>query len=497
MIANRFPRFLLCITCVVIVVVLFVRFRLGVVRYFDPDEFAYLNWAYHVSAGYQPYKDFMMLVTPLYVMLTAPIFWFFGGVTPAIAGRIVSFTVFLILAGTVSAVFWELKRSWFFSVAGLVLLILPMPSDKFLEFRPDTLALTFFFSGFLFQMRYERRGKSIESFFSGLFYAFSLLTLQKLAPFVVLAGGYYVLCRPLTFLHKRTASVYSFFIGFCVPIAVFTLWAFVIKSPQLVWYSVIQLPFESSAIERFNRVPLLFYFQPNAVYYGTQGFGIGILANYLLWITSLSMCCMRLFLGLLKKKKRIQADTLIALLFLYSIISYLWIIPLKHPQYLMMSAPFVAWYIADALNSMWKHVAKTRMSYMFAGAAYSAVILSLSIVFYFTNALKFSWTNESALGKMKELYSVIPKGSYVLDLEGRTMYYPYPYYVCCLSFGQFGPSMTYRLPSLIQALKQTKTAYIYQAEINRVGALSQEDRQYIESNYTPAYNRELFLLKSF
>ncbi len=163
----------------------------------------------------------------------------------------------------------------------------------------------------------------------------------------------------------------------------------------------------------------------------------------------------------------------------------------------MMSAPFVAWYIADALNSMWKHVAKTRMSYMFAGAAYSAVILSLSIVFYFTNALKFSWTNESALGKMKELYSVIPKGSYVLDLEGRTMYYPYPYYVCCLSFGQFGPSMTYRLPSLIQALKQTKTAYIYQAEINRVGALSQEDRQYIESNYTPAYNRELFLLKSF
>lgn len=474
------------LTYVVIAVVSFVRFRLGIVRYFDPDEFAYLNWAYHVSAGYQPYKDFMMLVTPLYVVFTAPIFWIWQGTDPAIIGRIVAWGIFLLLCIVVGMTYWQARKTWFAGLAIFILLILPMPSDKFIEFRPDTLALLFFFIGLWYQMVWDHTLRQKYVFLSGLCYALAFLTLQKIIPFIAIAT-FFILFRMLVSYRNRISFVQSllvFVIGISVPLGTFAAWAFTTGNPALVWYSIVKLPVESSVIERFNRVPAFFYFLPNTTYYGTSGYGLGLLATYALWVGGLLACFTRLASSVGKRKKGYHIEICIALLFLYSVVSYLWIIPLKHPQYLMFSAPFVAWYIADILHSMWN---------FFIGV----MVVVFCTVFFSVHTPKLAWTNTVTLQKMKDLYAMIPKGSYVLDLEGRTIYYPYPYYVCCLSFGQFGTSLSVRLPSMADALKKTNTMYIYQAEINRIGALSPEDRQFIESYYVPVVNGDLFVARQF
>lgn len=487
------------LTYVIIAVVSFVRLRLGIVRYFDPDEFAYLNWAYHVSVGYQPYKDFMMLVTPLHVVFTAPIFWIWQGTDPAIIGRIVAWGIFILLCIVVGMTYWQARKTWLAGLAVFILLILPMPSDKFIEFRPDTLALLFFFIGLWCQMLWDHTLRQKYIFLSGLLYALAFLTLQKIVPFIAIVTVF-ILFRMLMSYRNRTSFIqplFVFVIGISIPLVTFVAWAFTTGNPALVWYSVVKLPVESAVIERFNRVPTFFYFLPNTTYYGSAGYGLGLLATYALWIGGLLACFTRLASSVMKREKGYHIEICIALLFVYSVVSYLWIIPLKHPQYLMFSAPFAAWYIADAMHSVWDFSIRirTRTSRMLASLSYGVMLFVFSAVFYSVHTPKFAWTNAVTLQKMKDLYAMIPKGSYVLDLEGRTIYYPYPYYVCCLSFGQFGSSLSVRLPSMADALRKTNTTYVYQAEINRIGALSPEDRHYIESHYGPVANGDLFVAR--
>ena len=87
---------------------------------------------------------------------------------------------------------------------------------------------------------------------------------------------------------------------------------------------------------------------------------------------------------------------------------------------------------------------------------------------------------------MVELYKTIPQTEYILDLDGRTLYYPNPYYVCCLPFGQHEPFLSRPLPSLVDALERTKTGYVYEGELKRIQTLSPVNQAYIYRNYTPS-----------
>jgi hypothetical protein len=101
------------------------------------------------------------------------------------------------------------------------------------------------------------------------------------------------------------------------------------------------------------------------------------------------------------------------------------------------------------------------------------------------NVPKLAWTNADALVTMDKVYRNIPVTEYILDLDGRTMYYPSPYFACCIPFGQFAPFLSRSLPSLSHALERTKTKYIYQGQLERVKTLEQADQAYIREHYAP------------
>ena len=59
-----------------IVYLLVWKYRLGVARYFDIDEFAHLHWGYSFFIGEKPYADFFYFFPPFFLYLLKPIFFF-------------------------------------------------------------------------------------------------------------------------------------------------------------------------------------------------------------------------------------------------------------------------------------------------------------------------------------------------------------------------------------------------------------------------------------
>lgn len=267
-----FPVILLFVSILLLIYIVFWRFRLGLVRYFDSDEFLYLNWAYHIKSGYHPYIDFMLIVTPLYILINIPIFWFWQGIDPVIVGRIIAFIISFLISVSLVWLFWEMRKSWIAILTALVFLVLPMPSDKFLEMRPDNLSMLLFLWGLFFQVKWIGKENKKCAFLSGLLYALSFLTLQKILPYIIISIGFIIWWKLTAVLHriKINNSWKLFFSGLCLPLLGFFAWALFSGNPNLVIYSITKLPIEVSGM--FSQLDLrFFYFKPNNIYYGRWG----------------------------------------------------------------------------------------------------------------------------------------------------------------------------------------------------------------------------------
>lgn len=483
-------------TILVTFIIWYSRFNLGLIRYFDPDEMLYPNWTAHLLMGNLPYVDFMMIVTPLYLLFNIPFFLYWHGSDPLIISRIASFILTAALGISLSLLFYRVRKSWLALLVPLTISILPMPSDKFLEIRPDTLAVTFFIIGLIFQIDWMSYGKK-RLFWSGIFYSLSLLTLQKYIPQITLC------VLVVLFMSRKEIFKISFFrwpfinilFGLSIPLSVFLVWIYFFSgNPQLVIYSLTRLPFEAASMHK-DKMYLFYYFLPNISYYGQWGYGMGIIINHALWIIGLSVALIRMVsIPFINDKLKVQ-EFLISALCILSVIFYL-NSPLIFPQYLIPIAIFIAFYISDAINFLYKKLNKNLFSLFFFSTLYLAVLWTFYSAYNVTHQIKFGWSNQEVFGKMDQIFSTIPKNEYVLDMDGRTLYYKYPYYLCCLSF-EIPNFMSYKLPSLKKALYKTKTKYIYQGTIERINFLLPEDREFVLENYTKSPDNQMFVAKNW
>lgn len=490
-----FPVILLFVSILLLIYIGFWRFRLGIVRYFDSDEFLYLNWAYHLKIGYKPYVDFMLITTPFYILFNIPIFWIWQGTDPIIVGRIIAFIISIITSISLVWLFWEMRKSWLAIITALIFLVLPLPSDKFLEIRPDNLSMLLFLWGLIFQVKWMGKENKKYAFFSGLLYTLSFLTLQKSLPYIIISIGFIVWWKLTAVLHriKINNSWKWFFSGLFLPLLGFLVWALFSGNPNLVIYSIIKLPIEHAGM--YGNLNLrFFYFQPNNVYYGQWGWGLGIIANHFIWILAILTASGRLIWSLFNKSKLKLEELFLSCLCLTAVIIY-FVSPIKFPQYLIPAAVFVPLYTADSVYLLWKLVEKRRNFTWFFFFLYFMIGWFLYRTFNYVHLPKFKWTNKLQLQKLQKIYDTIPKSEYVLDLDGGTIYYPYPYYVCCLPYEDFRHLISMSLPSLKQALIKTKTKYIYQGGYDSIRWLSPDDREFIYQNYISKDNGELWIIR--
>lgn len=476
---------------------LFFRYKLGLARYFDPDESIYLNLAAHISRGKLPYKDFLFVMTPLYLYILAPLYRLFTGIDYIMAGRILAFAISVLAYTSVGFLFWQVRKSWLAILAPLILIGLPMPADKFLEIRPDILAMVFFTWGLIFQLR-TRQGNKLAGFLAGLFYCLAILTCQKVIIGVAIAVFFFFLQEISGSKSKKNILPVFYLAGFGIPLIIFCLWSIFTGDPKQVLYSVGRMAIETQNYNKyFHQTPRFFFFSPNVIYYGSWGYDLGIVFNHLLWILAVITCLFRIIRAVFRKNAYISRDLSVGGIFISFLLFYFYLSPLKHPQYLIPSSFFVAFFITDLLLIIRKITERRKFGVIFFAIIYLLILSQIYRAFFYTHNIKFTWTNSLHLEKIRKIWAAVPKNEYLLDLEGRTIDYPYPYYVCCYSIGQFDMAMSRPLPSLSKALEKTKTRYIHQGEINRIDALLPRDVQFIHDNYAPTMDNELWVAKNW
>lgn len=475
---------------VIFLFLLSIRIDIGLHRFFDADEFTHVSLAMQVLHGQRPYVDFMTFFTPLYSwFLGVPFRFAASSVDVFTIGRIVSLGVFFTLLAVLTALFGAMRGWKYALLPAVILAFLPLPYDKFTEIRPDTLSALFGFSGVLFFVCATRSRKSqIYWFLSGISFSLSVFLLQKSVPFLAVGCVFAVayLYHEYRFTFVRSKEFLWFIGGVGLPFFLFFTWVvFVIRDIDLVRYSLTTLAFEVNKMSQYYFMEPHLYFFPTEQFFGGNGITVGLLINHTLWFAGIVMGAVRLFSPWLSPgalKSRVYAENMLALLFFLLVYLFMYYVPLKHPQYLIPIAVFIAFYASDVfvlfLIALEKHIQPIGVLVILA--VFGVGIVSVSRE---TEALKMTQTNSEQMRELATLEKVISPEDAVVDLEGRLFNRKYAYPLCCLPFGAFEQFISRRPPTLRTLLEEKKVAYVYQGETNRISVLSGEDQGYLFEHY--------------
>lgn len=470
------------------------RWQVSTTRFFDVDEFSYMHWTAQVARGEHMYTDFFSYFTPGFMWAFAPIFWIYGvSVQVFTAARAVSFVIFLGILGSLGYLF-GITRGWKWAILPVILLaFLPMPYDKFLEIRPDNLAILLAILGVIGETLAIRGKKKIFWLLTGLTYSASLFVLAKTAPIVAVGVAIAVISA-----RKNLKKLLIFFLGLVVPWILFFFVSWASGNFDVVWYSLTRLPFEAyktAAYYYYMGVNLFFY--PNAWFYGGNGYTItlGLVVNHIIWIIGLLFGAYRLVTPIRKgREHEALVELLLAGIFFVSVAAFAKFFPFKHTQYLIPIAVFVAYYAGDGLAIVFEWIER-------AGGFASLVIVLIGLVYVLTtvtkdiNKDKTLYANAYELKELAIMIRTIPHTARVVDLEGRMVFWQEGYPVSSLPIDDVLSSVSRRPPPLMQYLASNPADYIYDGESNRIKGLSSENLTYIRAHFAPVPGYSLRLWK--
>lgn len=479
-------------------VTLFWRMELGLGRYFDVDEYAYLYWAKHMLMGYMPYRDFLFFAPPGFLAYLLP-FIAAGSAPewPLIGGRIAAAIVYGILCILLALVFYRRTRHALFALlAPFILTTLPLPSDKFLEVRPDTLMMLLAIGGM--GAIAEAMETSIAdtkrwwwAFTGGVLYAASVVVMQKAVPQVgigvLVFVGWVVTTRRISLLRPVLA-------GMTVPLLMMFVWSVWSGFSLTMLYSLTVLPIEVNHLAKLYPMSASHFFLPNDVYYGTFGYHAGWWWNQALWVLGLSTAAFRLAaVSVGRDRERLWRDILPSASLIVHTALFVYAVPMKHTQYLIPAAIFVAWSVAETALGVWQWVRTSRWARAVYAASFVAILLVGINAFRIVAGPKYAWNASGAFATVRRFAALIPPNEPVYDLEGLTLSYPMPHPAPCLPIGQFEAFLSKRLPTVRTALENKRVGFIYQGGTNRIITLSVEDQTFIAERYTPVGNGELLV----
>lgn len=472
-------------TLVVLTVFLISRYQLGQTQHFDLDELAYLHWASHYVSGSRPYRDFFFFGTPGYLWFIAPAFIFSKGIAPFFAGRVLAFGAYALLAAASGWLFWEVRRSWLAALVPVIILFLPLPGIKFSEVRPDTLAVLFVVLGLVFTVRYLKHWQARDGVLAGTSLALSSLVFLKSAPMVAVAA----LTVTAASWGKKRERLAWFVLGMAATGALFGAWLVSLgwQSWGMALYSLTKLATEATQLGKLFPIEANFFFYPNQLFYGTGEEGRWV--NHGLWLGGMLVGTVRLLTPWLPAgKKGVWQELLLGISWLSYLIFFVYISPFKHSQYLIPLAVFAVWYAADGVYLLWTAALRRPATLGLIIVLYLIGLWYLTKVFFAVNQTRMTFPVAGQIAPVQEIWKRIPTSEPILDLEGITLYYPDPYYVCCIPFGQFAHFLSRPLPELTTALETTNTKYIYAG--GRLETLTRQDQQYVLTNFSfdPALN---------
>ena len=497
---------------VILIIFLIWRFKLGITRYFDIDEFAHLHWGYSLFIGERPYTDFFYLFPPFFLYVISSLIAVWGrSVTMLLSARILIFTASAGSAFIILQLGKKMRSLSFGLLAAIVFIFLPLPSDKLLEIRPDNIAIFLALLGLYLFILGEEKQRKKYLFFSGLCYSVSLGIVPKtvfflIPPMLVLGYKFYhsvIPTEPVRLVSggisrdsstsRRTVWCVSslgmtlksdaipFVLGALPAILLLIGLMMTYGNPSFAIYSMTRM---SSAVttslgSKFYMRPDLFFY-PNDTYYGFPNYNLSYLTNLIIYISAAIFAVFRAVSSLSHTdKNKCIREFLVSGSFFANLYAFVFVYPLKHAQYLIPLAPFIAFYFAD----LWFAILQ-----IFKGEKLRKILI-LCALFYILFAgskiyeKKIHWGNQPTLDKVKNLLNVIPAKEPVFDLTGESVFFPNGYYFCCVPYGQYEEALLFNLPNLERIMKMKNAKYIYTGQYERLNILPAIQTKYIRENF--------------
>jgi len=226
----------------------------------DNDEIYHSHVAYLVAQGFEPYRDFPFIHTPVFNLILIPILSYFHYTFQAIFALRYLILAFFFIGAVAGGL---IVRKLFGKGPAIVFLFLyfahPFVTFSSVQIRPDTFMMVCYLAGFLFMVDgWEKRSK-ILIFMSGFLLSLSSVTLLKIVPSIVITiVGFAVLV-----IMKRKWKVAAVFLaGFLIPIMCFGLY-FAIKGDLLIALKSVFI-YSSLVLRGLIRpTPISFFFQPS------------------------------------------------------------------------------------------------------------------------------------------------------------------------------------------------------------------------------------------
>lgn len=499
---------------ILLLTLLFWRFKLGLTRYFDIDEFAHLHWGYSLYIGERPYTDFFYHFPPFFLYPIAGVFLLFGrSITSLIYARIFIFAIFLAVSFLILSIVKKLRGFHTALLTVVFFAFLPLPFDKMIEIRPDLFALFFAFIGLYLFISWIEKERNKYLFWSGFCYSISLGFVPKtvfflIPPLIVLfykffssissTPGESLRATPGVSLSYRGVLWFKslkllkeeigfFLLGFLPSFAILVVLLLSYGDLSISLYSIVVLTknIHQAWASKFF-IPANFSFYPNDVYYGIPGFSLPYIINLVIYLSASIFAIFRFVSSLsYEDNKKCQKEFLLATSFWANLYAFVYFYPMKHAQHLIFIAPFIVFYFADLL----KAIKEIKLFKTFSLSIF-IIFIPLVLIFFVgkeMNEKKLQWRNLSTLDNVKTLLSVIPKDEAVFDLTGKTIFFRNGYFFCCLPYGQFIDVVLMKIPGLENDLKRRDTKYVHTDWYDRIYGLPPLDAKYIEDHFKPYF----------
>ncbi len=278
-------------------------------------------------------------------------------------------------------------------------------------------------------------------------------------------------------------DIRRFAVGFIPPILFVLIFFIAMGNPgQAIYYSTKFISNASRILgDKFPMTPELFFY-PNDIFYGKAGINPALILNLIIYVLAGFWGIIKLVSFLDKKNFRdSMIELFISVTFLTNFLAYILYFPMKHTQYFIAFAPFISFYFSDMIVALYnKLFGKFQMIF--------SIFLILFLLYIgwqgnIMNSIKANWTNGITFRYLKTVKDLIPSNEYVFDLYGQSLFYKDPYFICCVSYGEYIEAFHTKLPSLPDSLRRTQTKYIFTMTNTRLGILPPLDERFIRDHY--------------
>ncbi|OGG26134.1 hypothetical protein A2960_04025 [Candidatus Gottesmanbacteria bacterium RIFCSPLOWO2_01_FULL_39_12b] len=472
---------------------LYLRFRLGLVRYFDVDEYTHLHWGYSFFLGQRPYVNFFYLIPPFFLYPIAGLFAVFGrSVGTIIMARTFISGIYLATAGVIILLGRKLRNRQTGLLSALIFVLIPLPNDKMLEIRPDLLSVFLSLLGLYLLIKSFEKKRGWLLYISGFFYSLSLGFVPKTLFFCIPVVLVFIYRLFRNFKKGVLRELVQFGAGFLLPVITILVLIVVWGKPKLAFYNMTKMASDVTATlgAKFYMRPDLFFY-PNDTFYGLPGFSPPYVMNLLIYLIASFYAIFR-FVSIFKDNdgEKSTREFLIISSFWINLYAFVYVYPLKHSQYLIPVAPFIAIFFAEFISVLFLEKQKSTKGLLFL-----VFIIYLGFIGETLYKKKMQWTNKVSLTKLENLIKNIPKDSPIFDLTGETILFPDGYYFCCLPYGQYEESIRFKFPDLETDMKKRQTNFVHVGNVERLNVLPGLQAKYIRENFIPASDSSFLVRK--